>query len=119
MSGPEVTDADRRAAAPIAREIARLALEDFGASEARLNAALDKAEEIVLSGKSDHKPLLIAFAKHRHDSTAALVDMAQFLIDRIDEIDWSLAPEDFARQWDGHVDPPLCRLRNALRGEKS
>ncbi len=40
---------------------------------------------------------------------------AQFLIDRIDELEWDLPDgTEFVRQWLGHVDPPLCRLRSHL-----
>lgn len=38
----------------------------------------------------------------------------QFLVDRIDELDWSGTFSDFVREWNGHVDPPLSRLRQAL-----
>ena len=55
-------------------------------------------------------------ASTRPDS--ALGDMAQFLIDRIDDMDWCGDLEAFAREWNGHVDPPLCRLRAALASEE-
>lgn len=44
----------------------------------------------------------------------AIMGDCAFLIDRIDELDWSLDPDDFAREWSGHVDPALCRARAAL-----
>ena len=44
----------------------------------------------------------------------ALRDEGQFLLDRIDQLDWSLEPDDFAREWNGHVEPPLARFRAAL-----
>lgn len=39
-----------------------------------------------------------------------LVEAAAFLLDRISELDWSLDRDDFAREWHGHVEPPLVRL---------
>ena len=52
----------------------------------------------------------------------ALEHEGQFLLDRIDQLDWSLEPDDFAREWNGHVEPPLARFRDALsaiKGDKS
>lgn len=46
-----------------------------------------------------------------------IAEMARFIIARVDELDWSGGFEDFQRDWHGHVDPPLCRLRLALEGE--
>lgn len=44
-------------------------------------------------------------------------DMAghgEFLLARIDELDLSMDPDVFAREWNGHIEPPLARLRAAL-----
>lgn len=41
----------------------------------------------------------------------ALEAEAAFLLCRISELDWSLSPEDFAREFSGHVEPSIERLR--------
>lgn len=43
-----------------------------------------------------------------------VVDEAQFLCDRLDELDWSQDYEDLANDFDGHVSPPHSRLKKAL-----
>lgn len=40
---------------------------------------------------------------------------ARFLLARIEEMDWSQDPDEFARQWHGHVEPPLSRLSKHLK----
>lgn len=39
---------------------------------------------------------------------------AQFLVDRIDNLDWCDF-DNLVRDWNGHVDPPLYRLKHALQ----
>ena len=41
---------------------------------------------------------------------------AAFLLDRLSELEWSDIPDDFWRDWNGHVEPSLARLRAALKG---
>lgn len=38
----------------------------------------------------------------------------QFLLDRIDQLDWSVDAEEFFRDWCGHVEPAIARLRAAI-----
>lgn len=39
---------------------------------------------------------------------------AQFLCDRLDELDFSLSMDDFAREFHGHVAPALSRLKDSF-----
>ena len=39
---------------------------------------------------------------------------ARFLMDRIDEMDFSLSMEDFTRDWYGHVEPAFERFKHAI-----
>ncbi|WP_174549161.1 hypothetical protein [Novosphingobium rosa] len=48
------------------------------------------------------------------DPRDAVVAEAQFLADRLNEMDWSLSMDDFANEFGGHVAPPLARLGTAL-----
>lgn len=43
-----------------------------------------------------------------------LLAQAQFLSDRLDELDWSQDIDELGRQYNGHVDPAHCRLRGTL-----
>ncbi len=45
---------------------------------------------------------------------ARMRTMGQFLCDRIGEMDWSVEPDEFASGWHGHVEPALCRFRDAI-----
>lgn len=82
---------------------------------------LSKVEmaRVIVAGRGiiaeREKALLSAAARVGvlEEENARLRGMAGFLIARIDELDWC----DFdrlANDWNGHVDPPLCRLRSAL-----
>lgn len=46
-----------------------------------------------------------------------IVEEAKFLLDRIDEVDWSLIEHSggFFRDWDGHVEPSISRLKMAIK----
>jgi hypothetical protein len=46
-------------------------------------------------------------------------DAAQFLCDRLDEMDFSLSMEDFAREHSGHVEPAHERLKAMLAAAPS
>jgi hypothetical protein len=48
-------------------------------------------------------------------SAPELLEESTFLLARIDELDWSMGKEEFARQWNGHVEPSLYRLGVAIR----
>ena len=39
---------------------------------------------------------------------------ARFLCDRLGELDWSQDIDDLSNDFNGHVDPPLSRLRGML-----
>lgn len=41
----------------------------------------------------------------------------EFLLARIDELDWSVSYEEFGNSWSGHVDPALSRFRAALASQ--
>ena len=43
-----------------------------------------------------------------------VIDQAQFLCDRLDNLDFSMDMEDFAREHAGHVDPAHSRLKDSL-----
>ena len=45
----------------------------------------------------------------------SLLEHAAFLLDRINELDWSGSIDDLADEWNGHVEPPLYRLKLAIR----
>jgi hypothetical protein len=45
---------------------------------------------------------------------ASIASMAQFLCDRLDNLDFSRDMDDFANDYSGHVDPALWRLKHAL-----
>lgn len=47
--------------------------------------------------------------------TIDLRDSVIFLSDRIDELDWSGGMEQLEREWHGHVEPALTRLRGLVR----
>lgn len=42
---------------------------------------------------------------------------AQFLADRIADLDWGAVPDSFYRDWNGHVAPALARMNATLAGE--
>lgn len=44
----------------------------------------------------------------------SLIDEAQFLCDRLDDLDWSITMEEHANDFSGHVDPSLYRLKQYL-----
>jgi hypothetical protein len=44
---------------------------------------------------------------------------ARFLVDRLAEVDFSLSPDDFARDWCGHIAPAIARLKSALDARAS
>jgi hypothetical protein len=62
---------------------------------------------------------MLAFAAATPDAASVTPDAgeiiaeAQFLVDRIQQLDWCDF-EQFQREWNGHVDPPLYRLRKLL-----
>jgi hypothetical protein len=74
------------------------------------------------------KALVIhTLARHRHQSEtgAALtsdgrealervIDEAQFLCDRLDNLDWSISFDEFGNDYYGHVDPSHSRLKGYL-----
>lgn len=39
---------------------------------------------------------------------------ATFLLARLSEVDFSMDPEDMGREWDGHVEPSIARMRTLL-----
>lgn len=81
----------------------------------------EEADMGMLSGcmEFSERPAKKASTSTDDDGLAVAVEAeAQFLVDRIDEMDWSLDAEDFVREWNGHVDPPLCRLRSTLKARK-
>jgi hypothetical protein len=43
-----------------------------------------------------------------------VLDEAQFLCDRLDELDWSMGMDEFANMHSAHVDPSHSRLKGAL-----
>lgn len=43
-----------------------------------------------------------------------MLEHGQFLLDRIDELDFADMPEEFMRDWIGHVEPALSRFRAIL-----
>lgn len=50
----------------------------------------------------------------------AIINEASFLLDRLSDLEWSDVPDEFYRDWNGHVEPSLSRLRGlvALRQVK-
>jgi hypothetical protein len=44
-------------------------------------------------------------------------DESSFLLDRLSELEWSDIPEDFWRDWNGHVEPSIARLRKDIGGD--
>lgn len=50
---------------------------------------------------------------------AELEGEAKFLCDRIDQLDWSMDFEDFARDFTGHVEPSWERLRSIIRNRSN
>jgi hypothetical protein len=42
----------------------------------------------------------------------------QFLLDRLDELDWSQSFDDFSRDYSGHVDPAISHFRAAINAIK-
>lgn len=44
----------------------------------------------------------------------AMAAEAQFLLDRLGDLEWSGIPDEFWRDWNGHVEPSIARLRAAL-----
>jgi hypothetical protein len=76
-------------------------------------------------GADDH-PLVQAFARHRlaalsptparggEDLRDQAIKQAQFLCDRLDELDWCESLEATANDFSGHVDPALSRLKGTL-----
>jgi len=47
-----------------------------------------------------------------------MADAAQFLCDRLDELDFSQDMESFARDFHGHVAPALSRLKGSFAAER-
>ena len=56
----------------------------------------------------------ISASTHSPDLAKVVEEEASFLLERIEELDWSLEWEGFQREWYGHVEPSLGRLRQAL-----
>lgn len=56
----------------------------------------------------------LAELRLRSTKAQALADASTFLLARLDELDWSLSKDDFAREHAGHVDPAISRFRAAL-----
>lgn len=51
-----------------------------------------------------------------YDMLQYIVQESRFLVARLDKLDFTNdMPKDFMRDWNGHVDPPLYRLNDALR----
>ncbi|MBY8333158.1 hypothetical protein [Qipengyuania pacifica] len=48
------------------------------------------------------------------DEAMWVMKEARFLCDRLGELDWSQDIDDLANDFNGHVDPPLSRLRRVL-----
>lgn len=77
-------------------------------------------------GNADTDVRIQAFANHRQSSVAAALayrgdegvrealNEACFLLARVNDLDWCGTIDDLAREWSGHVDPPLCRLKAKL-----
>jgi hypothetical protein len=77
-------------------------------------------------GDDDRSILLhnvrIILARHREQaerdtiagSAGEVLREAQFLCDRLDELDWSMTYEEYGRSYNGHVDPSHSRLKGAL-----
>lgn len=47
----------------------------------------------------------------------ALLTAARFLVDRLDELDWSLEPDEFLSDFYGHVAPAISRLKNLTHAQ--
>lgn len=66
----------------------------------------------------DHQNARAALAAMREGVDRGMVerviDQAQFLCDRLDNLDFSMDMEDFAREHAGHVDPAHSRLKDSL-----
>lgn len=76
------------------------------------NEDLDRAADAADACENVSEADLLFLASR--GGLAALLCEAQFLLDRIDSLDWSVDLEEFFRDWNGHVEPPLCRLRALL-----
>ncbi len=67
----------------------------------------------ILVEQADLRALTRTLADERK-RVGEVAHEATFLIARINELDWCGDLDSFAREWSGHVDPPLSRLTKAL-----
>jgi hypothetical protein len=75
-------------------------------SDATRDYWLRRADAAVAS----HAPT----APVKGDDVERLLACGRFLLDRLDELDFSMSMDDFAREHAGHVDPAIARFRAAL-----
>ena len=57
---------------------------------------------------------LVAPATERDDRFKQVVEEARFLLARLDEIDLDDDTDDLIREWNGHVEPSIARLRSLV-----
>lgn len=66
------------------------------------------------SGKLSAITILYIRAQSVQSEENDIIYEAQFLLDRLSELDWSLFTEDISNEWYGHVIPSMTRLQTAL-----
>ncbi|QWW74142.1 hypothetical protein [Agrobacterium pusense] len=62
-------------------------------------------------GRRQDDPRLVVPSTERDERFKQVVDEARFLLARIDEINLDDDTDDLIRDWNGHVDPSIARLR--------
>lgn len=83
------------------------------------NSIAGQDSQGFFDGKYDDCQAVQAFAHHRQSHSlpgdvGTAIEEAQFLCDRLDELDWSMSFDDFGNNYNGHVDPSHSRLKGFL-----
>lgn len=91
---------------------------DSGAVETAFNSHLellgDTANAQDILRFASKAPGATAKAIRLERENAALRADAQFLLERVAELDWSSPLDDIIRDWVGHMEPAVARLRTTL-----
>jgi len=84
----------------------------YGTSASTVTPTLEQAKSAI---ESDYRQRLLSVIEI--EDIRGMVNAVQFLLDCIEELDHSETPESFERDWHGHVEPAIARLRNYLKAD--